>query len=52
MAVLEHSEVHGLFEIEDKFKKVDEIPFDFQRRRMSVILEQHTGKHLLVAKEP
>ncbi|MFM7155466.1 MAG: magnesium-translocating P-type ATPase, partial [Bacteroidota bacterium] len=50
MAVLEHSEVHGLLEIEDKFKKVDEIPFDFQRRRMSVILEQHTGKHLLVCK--
>jgi len=50
MAILEHSEVHGLLEIEDKFRKVDEIPFDFQRRRMSVILEQHTGQHLLVCK--
>ncbi len=50
IAVLEHSEVHGLLEIEEKYTKVDEIPFDFQRRRMSVVLQQHTGKHLLICK--
>jgi len=34
----------------DDFKKIDEIPFDFNRRRMSVILEQTNHKHLLVCK--
>jgi Mg2+-importing ATPase len=29
---------------------VDEIPFDFQRRRMSVILEEANHKHLLICK--
>ena len=50
LAVLEHSEVHQLLDTEAKYTKVDEIPFDFQRRRMSVVLQQHTGKHLLVCK--
>src|SRR6185312_11228041 len=30
--------------------KIDEIPFDFQRRRMSVILEEKNGRHLLICK--
>jgi P-type Mg2+ transporter len=48
MAVLDHRELLDSVHIED-FRKVDEIPFDFQRRRMSVILErQH--KHLLICK--
>jgi P-type Mg2+ transporter len=50
MAVLEHGEVHNLLKVEEKFKKIDEIPFDFQRRRMSVILEEENGKHLLICK--
>jgi Mg2+-importing ATPase len=33
----------------DRYRKVDEIPFDFQRRRISVIVSDGTG-HLLVAK--
>ena len=32
------------------YQKVDEIPFDFSRRRMSVILEQNDNKHLLICK--
>ena len=31
-------------------KKVDELPFDFVRRRMSVIMESVDGEHLLVCK--
>jgi Mg2+-importing ATPase len=31
-------------------KKVDELPFDFVRRRMSVIMESADGEHLLVCK--
>jgi Mg2+-importing ATPase len=33
----------------DSYRKIDEIPFDFQRRRLSVIVATGTG-HLLVAK--
>lgn len=50
VAVLEHSEVHEYLKAEEYFLKVDEIPFDFQRRRMSVILKQRNGNHLLICK--
>lgn len=49
-AVLEHVELHDYLEVEEHYIKVDEIPFDFQRRRMSVILKMHNGKHLLICK--
>lgn len=32
------------------FSKVDEIPFDFQRRRMSVVLQRPGGGHLMITK--
>ena len=47
-AVLEHGDLHDSLKVE-KYQKVDEIPFDFQRRRMSVILE-YNHKHLLICK--
>ena len=37
-AVLEHPEIDGKLSIEN-YRKVDEIPFDFSRRMMSVIVE-------------
>lgn len=40
IAVLEHAEVHKRLHETDSYLKVDEIPFDFQRRRMSVIVEK------------
>jgi Mg2+-importing ATPase len=49
-AVLEHVELHDCLKEGEAFKKVDEIPFDFQRRRMSVILEEKNHKHLLICK--
>ena len=50
LAILEHVELNDYLKVEEHFLKVDEIPFDFQRRRMSVILKQRTGKHLLICK--
>ncbi|WP_300490231.1 magnesium-translocating P-type ATPase [Flavobacterium sp.] len=50
VAVLEHVELHDYLKVEENYRKVDEIPFDFQRRRMSVILEQKNGKQLLICK--
>ena len=35
---------------EEGFKKIDEIPFDFERRRMSVVLERGDGAHILICK--
>ena len=50
IAVLEHAEVHKCLRVDEQYSKIDEIPFDFQRRRMSVILEEKNGKHLLICK--
>jgi len=50
VAILDHFEVKEYLKVEEQYKKVDEIPFDFQRRRMSVILEQANHKHLLICK--
>jgi Mg2+-importing ATPase len=33
-----------------QFTKIDEIPFDFQRRRMSVVLKDTTGKSQIITK--
>ncbi len=50
IAVLEHAELHDYLKAEEHYMKIDEIPFDFQRRRMSVILKQYSGRHLLICK--
>ncbi|HHU35666.1 MAG TPA: magnesium-translocating P-type ATPase [Treponema sp.] len=49
-AVLDHVEIHDYLKVEDDFKKIDEIPFDFLRRRMSVVLKQKNGKHIMITK--
>jgi P-type Mg2+ transporter len=49
VAVLKHVELNTQLHVESDFRKVDEIPFDFMRRRMSVVVEGR-GKHLLVCK--
>ncbi len=49
-AVLDHAEVHHLLKADELYLKVDEIPFDFERRRMSVILNTSKGKHLMISK--
>ena len=48
-AVLAHSETHAHASISDH-AKVDEIPFDFQRRIMSVVVRTPEGKDRIVAK--
>jgi Mg2+-importing ATPase len=46
-AVLAHRDLEPMAR---RFALVDEIPFDFQRRRMSVVLAGGDGQHLLVCK--
>ena len=50
VAVLEHRDVHVSLDAARRYRKVDEIPFDFQRRRMSVVLEKEGGGKLLICK--
>jgi Mg2+-importing ATPase len=50
VAVLTHAEVHREVRIATMFRKVDEVPFDFQRRRMSVVVAEKDEHHLLICK--
>lgn len=50
VAVLKHVELHGLLGVEAGYAKVDEVPFDFSRRRLSVVVATPEGRHLLVCK--
>ena len=50
VAVLEYAEVHKELNPAVNYRKVDEIPFDFQRRRMSVVVAEHDEHHLLICK--
>jgi P-type Mg2+ transporter len=49
-AVLEHVELHPTHGEGSGYKKIDEIPFDFSRRRLSVVVERTDGKHILICK--
>jgi P-type Mg2+ transporter len=50
VAVLQHVGMHKVLLIDEGFAKVDEIPFDFARRRLSVVVSDHDGKHVLICK--
>ncbi|PIT85259.1 magnesium-translocating P-type ATPase [Candidatus Micrarchaeota archaeon CG10_big_fil_rev_8_21_14_0_10_59_7] len=48
-AILEHDVGNIRREVRE-FRKVDEIPFDFLRRRMSVVVESPEGKRMMLTK--
>lgn len=50
LAVLEHAEDYKTSQFGQCYRKVDEIPFDFERRRMSVIVEKERCQHELICK--
>ncbi|WP_050465795.1 magnesium-translocating P-type ATPase [Herbaspirillum autotrophicum] len=50
VAVLEHAELQREMSIASAYRKVDEIPFDFQRRRMSVVVSEREDHHELICK--
>ena len=50
VAVLEHAEVQRELGPAANYRKVDEIPFDFSRRRMSVVVATHEARHLFITK--
>ena len=46
VAVLDHVAMKEHVQLEHRFEKIDELPFDFSRRRMSVVLSTEEKKHL------
>jgi Mg2+-importing ATPase len=50
VAVLKHVDLEEKLEVEYQFRKIDEMPFDFERRRMSVVLERDDNVHILICK--
>lgn len=50
LAILNHGVLENRAVVEDQFFKVDEIPFDFHRKRMSVVVQDDEGNRLLVTK--
>ncbi|MBK5722233.1 magnesium-translocating P-type ATPase [Dysgonomonas sp. Marseille-P4677] len=49
-AILSHTEELGFQNLERNYIKVDEIPFDFNRRRMSVIIKDREEKLQIITK--
>ncbi len=49
-AILDHEELEAGLKAKEKYKKIDEIPFDFIRKRMSVIVEDTAGLNTLICK--
>jgi len=49
-AILAHGELEERLKAKEKYRKIDEIPFDFVRRRMSVVVEDETGLNTLICK--
>jgi Mg2+-importing ATPase len=49
-AVLAHVELPAELKLNQDYRKIDEIPFDFERRRMSVIVSERDEHHELICK--
>jgi Mg2+-importing ATPase len=50
VAILQHADLEQGLRVATNYRLVDEIPFDFERRRMSVIVETERREELLITK--
>ena len=50
IAIIEKGMENNLYSLNFEYKKIDELPFDFMRRRMSIIIEDKKGKVQLITK--
>lgn len=50
LAIIDKALENNFYSLNFEYKKVDEIPFDFSRRRMSVVLEDKHGKTSMITK--
>jgi Mg2+-importing ATPase len=49
-AILNHGDLNESLQVDELYRKIDELPFDFKRRRMSVIVENDKNQHILICK--
>ena len=49
-AILNHGDLNDSLQVDELYRKIDELPFDFKRRRMSVIVENDKNQHILICK--
>ena len=49
-AVLDQMDLAKGLELKEEYQKIDELPFDFGRRRMSVVVNQRGERHQLICK--
>ncbi len=49
-AILDYGEENGVKTDVADYTKIDEIPFDYDRRRMSVVIQSSDGQHRLITK--
>ena len=50
LAIINRAEREHLNVLKERYRREDEIPFDFTRRRMSVVLRDDSGKRQLITK--
>lgn len=50
VAVLERTNFGDIPDLVKRYTKVDEVPFDFKRRRMSVVVSDKASSHILICK--
>lgn len=50
VAIINRATTYQMDEVLASYHRIDEIPFDFSRRRMSVVLEDKEGKRQLITK--
>jgi len=50
VAILEHAEMREHVHVPRSYRKIDEVPFDFLRRRMSVMVARDPTHHVLICK--
>lgn len=49
-AIIKRAKNEGLTEFTNNFKKIDEIPFDFSRRRLSIIVSDNNNSYKMITK--
>jgi Mg2+-importing ATPase len=50
VAILDHAEMREHVHVPRSYRKIDEVPFDFRRRRMSVMVARDATHHVLICK--
>jgi Mg2+-importing ATPase len=50
VAILNHIDLNDNLQVDELYRKIDELPFDFQRKRMSVIVENDKNQQILICK--